>query len=231
MPAPAHRRVTFSGVFGPVSQPVEVWQFNVSFAPEASVTQTQNTSENIADARRAFATHLAPQYSTDVTLTRVREALVGDDGKVQRLASGAFNQQDDTTAVAGTLTSSGTTRMPLQTAMVVSLGSARPGAIGKGRFFLPWPAIGLDTDYRIGAAAATAWAGRARDFLEALTSAVHARPVIASGGSAVEGVGPALYPVTSLRVGRVPDTMRSRRSHMLEGYAQVSLDTTDNVEI
>jgi hypothetical protein len=61
-----------------------------------------------------------------------------------------------------------------------------------------------------------------RSFLDGvnidLTAAGWGRVAVASGGSLVTGQGPAVRAVTSVRVGRALDTMRSRRASLLEGY-------------
>jgi hypothetical protein len=44
--------------------------------------------------------------------------------------------------------------------------------------------------------------------------------VVASGGSALQGIPAANYRVTNVRVGRAFDTMRSRRRNLLEQYVQ-----------
>jgi hypothetical protein len=230
MPPPLHTRVTFSGTFGAVSSPVEVWQFNLNFGTERTHDQVQPTLENYSDLRAAWVTHIAPVMTSDIHLTRVRHALVGDDGRVRRDSAGGYIQTDTNGDWSGTVATTAAIRMPLQTSLVVSLQSAKAGAVGKGRFFLPWPATTLDADYRIGSALAAQYSQRFRDFVDDCVSAVHYPLVVASGGSALTGDPAGLYPVTSVRVGRVPDTMRSRRSHLLEGYASVALNQSDQVE-
>ena len=224
MAAPAHTRITFSGVFGSTTQPIEIWAFNLSARPVLG-TQPPGNAQMAADVAAAYTTHLKPLYDTDVTLTRVRIASLGPEGLVSKDGNGAYNQVDHNTAVSGANGAVAANRKPLQTALVVSLTTGRAGPTGKGRFFLPWPSPQLlDTEYRISATQAATNAASAKAFLNAVSTAVGAPLVVASGGSVKPGgLGPALTNVTGVRVGRVPDTMRSRRSALLEGYSALSL--------
>lgn len=223
MPAPAHTRITYSGVFGSPSQPTEIWAFNLSAAPMLGTQAPGN--QGIADAcAAAYATHLKPIFDTDITLTRVRLATIGPGGLVGKDPQGGYMQVDWVGQTPGANGATAANRKPLQTALCISLTTARAGATGKGRFFLPWPpAQQLDADYRVSAAQATGNATTAKAFLNAVKAAIGVDLVVASGGSVKTGQGPALSVVTGVRVGRVPDTMRSRRGALLEGYSLATL--------
>jgi hypothetical protein len=228
MPAPAHARFTFSGTFGPAGAPVEIWSFNINGTSGGISDMAQITSAAAA-ASTTYATTLRPLFPSDIVLTKVRCALVDDTGHVVRTAVGGYQQADDNTARAGSGTVAVGGRMPLSTALVVSLTTARAGASGKGRFFLPWPQTkALGTDYRMSADDALACQTAARSFLLGVRAALPTGSdlVVASGGATANGValhGPVLSPVTGLRVGRVPDTMRSRRSGLREEYTSIAL--------
>lgn len=103
---------------------------------------------------------------------------------------------------------------PNQVACVVTLetGVTR-GLAHRGRVFLPAPTANIQADGRITEAAATAIATSFAGLLSSLNAAAQAGFV--SVGSDI-GAG-AFRPVTGVTVGRVLDTMRSRRSQMLEG--------------
>lgn len=215
MPVQAHTRITFSGVYGSTTQPTEVWSFNVNTS--AAFDRTVPAHQTVADAcLTAYHTHMRPLYDTDVTLTRVRAAAIGIDGRVLKTPAGGFLQADKTGVSSGAQGAVAANRKPLQTALVVSLVSARAGASGKGRYFLPWPQpTVLDTEWRISTTAQTAILDASRLFLQAVAAA--AGPVL------VISYKDFASPVTGVRVGRVPDTMRSRRSHLIEGYAAATL--------
>lgn len=223
MAVPFHRRITFSGIFGTVTTPVENWSFNLSMT--GNPQKTLAPLQTLADAAgAAWTSHLAPLYWPSTRLARVRAAEVESDGLVSRQASGAYLQADHVQDRPG-LASTGTeNRMPLSAALVVSLQTARPGQAGKGRFFLPWPSFtGIATDYRLPTATAESIADAAKAFLAALNTAAGSPVIVVGASSSITGKEPTSSVVTAVRVGRVPDTMRSRRSSMLEGYVTRSL--------
>lgn len=219
MPVPRHDRLTFSGCFGPPSNPAEIWSFNLTFEYVEALGGT--TTEAAAAARQFYANLLAPVIPTYAVLTRTRYARVAAGGQVVRLGDGSFDQGDDETVVGGT---SAGLAMPLQTALVASFSSARPDATGKGRAFLPGLPAALDESFRIPEGRALATATAVRNFCQQFARLE---------GPNTEIVGPNPGPhvvvsgrgytsrVTTYRVGRVPDTMRSRRNQMAEAYAEV----------
>ena len=102
-----------------------------------------------------------------------------------------------------------------QIALAVSLVTEkRRGPANAGRFYLPLPAYPPAAGGVITTANATAVATAATTLLNALNTAVPAHRVVVMsnvGGGASEQV-------TRVRVGRVLDTMRSRRTSLPEGY-------------
>lgn len=227
MPSPAHTRITWSGVFGGATAPVEIWAFGLNAEPldVAAYGAGQVATKMVT----AYSTHLKGLFGTSVLLTKTRVANVDASGHVTKVADGSFRQLDDVTQIAGTATETNASRKPISTALCVSLTTARAGATGKGRFYLPWPPVYvLETDYRVSAAFTDSLRDAAKSFLDAVNAGLTAaqpggtatgRLVVASGGSVKTGEAPALSRVTGVKVGRVPDTMRSRRGAMLEGYS------------
>lgn len=216
MPKPAHVRATFTGNVGGTAGRIEDWSFSLNFPDD--ILSTESTAAGIASqaGECAVAWHNALEYSMpeDVVLTQVRLALVGADGHVVQRTDGSYVQGDWNGAYAGNQAKQ---PMPLQTALCVSLGTARSGPTGKGRIFLPWPAISLDADdKRIPVAQVSAILNAVRVFIANVATALTEDPrVVSSKGYA--------SPVTSLRIGRVADTMRSRRGDMVEGYISTAL--------
>jgi hypothetical protein len=104
----------------------------------------------------------------------------------------------------------------------VSLQSAARGPRGKGRFFLPGPSIGFDPSVaQISLADATAVRDSATLWIADLNNwpgidAQDPRVTVASSS----GVN---NDVTGVRVGRVLDTIRSRRGQVPEGYTALSV--------
>lgn len=115
--------------------------------------------------------------------------------------------------------------MPAQLTVVATLQTAlERGRGSKGRMFLPPTSTLLDsqlgTDGRIPASNADAYADGVRKLVVDLNAAYVG---IQSGDEKVGKVGVAsnagtgsFRPVTEIRVGRVVDTMRSRRAKLIE---------------
>lgn len=220
MPKPAHTRITFSGIFGPAATPYEEWAFGLNFATYGNTAAIQ--ASVAGSAATAFQTHLPGLFKPDVRLVRTRVAQVTELGHVLKVAgSGEYVQGDNLLQVPGT--SSNTAVVPLQTACVVSLLSNRGGSTGKGRAFLPTIASPLGSDYRWSTTAADAVNTAMRAFLNALAAIVGTGQTPALGPAQVVSTKGYLSPVTSVRTGVVPDTMRSRRGRIPEAYRQLAL--------
>ena len=106
---------------------------------------------------------------------------------------------------------------PPQVALVVSLDTAiRRGRAHAGRFYLPLPGSPLLSSGTLSAADQLSYVTQATSFVEQLNDAMQPWQV-----GVVSDIGPgAQQRVTSLRVGRVLDTMRSRRRSLDEAYVQ-----------
>lgn len=210
-PVQPHSRVTLSGIFGPTATPYEIWSWGVNTTAFLTPNQT-NLAALANGTQAAYATHLAPLYKSDVVLLKTRAAAVSPSGTVSKDAEGGYEQFDNVTSTPGT--NSGTAvSFPLQTALVVSLQTGRAGPSGKGRFFLPWPsAMALSEGFRLSDANAATVRTGVRNFLLAVRAAAGDQAsllVVSYKGFA--------SPVTSVAVGRTPDTMRSRRNAIKEG--------------
>jgi hypothetical protein len=213
---PAHTRVTFEGVIGTAVAPVENWALNINFP--ASVTGAAATDAALGalaqDASTAWNNSLSPIMGSDVVLNKVRVASVDDTGHVHQRADGTYVQADNGSVWAGAMAKQ---PVPLQTALCVSLTTLRPGPTGKGRFFLPWPALSLDADdKRIPIAQVNGVIDNIKAFLQALATEFGQDPIVVSSKGYTSAV-------TGLKVGRVPDTMRSRREDSPEGYITAAL--------
>ena len=133
--------------------------------------------------------------------------------------NGRYQDQGQTTAyeypAPGIRPSSGL-NWPPQIALAVSLRTDNPrGLAGKGRFYLPCPAVGaLSPAGQIPEADATRVAGFVVTWLNSLQAAFPTWQV----GVASDVREGAIQPVTGVSVGRVLDTIRSRRAKMIESY-------------
>jgi hypothetical protein len=199
-------------VFGSAAAPLDIWQFNVNTAQSpASEGFSDLQMDGLADgARTAYTANLNSIMPSHVVLTETRYAHVDGSGKVRTRADGSYLQGIKDTPSAGSVI--GGIKYPLQTAIVVSLQTARPGATGKGRFYLPFPAWTLGaTDHRVTTPDAGDLATKAAAFITQLNGIAEDVAVVSSYGYTSR--------VTGVRVGRVADTMRSRRSQGIEGYS------------
>lgn len=216
MAKPAHTRVTFSGLIGTAAAAVEQWSFNLCFPSTATgAAATLASLQDKADlANGKWSNEMASVMPSDVVLNKVRVAHVGDDGHVTKRADGSYVQADGIASVAGTQAKQ---PMPLQTALCVSLNTGRAGPTGKGRFFLPWPALSLDmTDKRLPVAQVEGFIDNVQAWLNTTQTAMGEGLVVVSSKGYISEV-------VSVRIGRAPDTMRSRREDAPEGYITLPL--------
>lgn len=216
MPTPAHTRVTVSGVFGGVGSAIEEWSWNLRFGPMQATTVAADQA--VADQLASnYNTNLSTLFSSLIVRTRIRVANVAADGHVGRDVDGSYHQADNVTTSPGNAVQGTTGPMPLQVALACSLVTARPDATGKGRFFLPWPdKYALAGDFRLSTSQQTAIMGQVRTFLNSAVTSVGAPLVVASSKGYLSNV-------TAVRLGRLPDTQRSRRARAVEGYASLAL--------
>lgn len=142
-------------------------------------------------------------------LETIKLNLIGADGKY---VSDTTVFHDFATPVAGTATGN---TYPPQIALAITLRTAKKrGLAASGRFFLPGPGRVLQADGRLSIADATAYATAATTLLNALTTNL---PGWDPGVVSKVGAG-AENPVTHVEVGRVYDTIRSRRTSLPEEY-------------
>lgn len=213
---PAHTRVVFEGLVGTVAAPVEHWAFGVNFPADALAAGPNDTVDNAvaADLKAQWDATLKAITPGDNFLTTVKVSRVGADGHVEKRADGSYSQGVWTGSSVG---GGGTITLPLQTALVVSLTTPRSGSTGKGRIFLPFPGMVLQVaDKRLSAADTNTVAVTAKAFLNNLSTVMTFPPqVVSSKGYMSE--------VTGVKVGRSPDTMRSRRADSPEAYVSLPL--------
>jgi len=111
--------------------------------------------------------------------------------------------------------------LPGQCAMAISLRTALARGRGHaGRFYAPVGAVTVDAEGRISAASAGGMATSAATLVNDLND------IVTSGGGRVvvfSKVAQTVEPVTGIAVGRVIDTMRSRRTSLLEDHQQTAV--------
>lgn len=215
MPTPAHNRFTFSGVFGQLAAPQEIW--TVRLITNASPPADDAAAKVLAGrARAAFGQHVMPLLSAQTPLTRTRWSAHAAGGGTLLRADGSFMQGDDTTVVPGGVAVG--TILPIQTALAVSLMTPRAGATGRGRIFLPF----IHRPVQAGAfTLQDVHTQSVADGVRALIVAINGFGAGGDFGPFVTVASSKGYEtrVTGVRVGNVLDTMRSRRNGLREGYA------------
>lgn len=211
MPRPAHLMIVHKGVFGTAAAPAEVWQFGLR-ADTSILALTQAARNTLAEGvKTAYAVNLAPQINGNAVLTDIELRQIDAAGLEPKDAGGAYSGQGRWTGVVAG--GGGSFVYPLQTATVVSLTTARAGASGKGRCFIPLVNGVLGGDFRTTSATATGLMDAFRNYVVELNTTVLAGPCVVASTKGF------LSPITGFRVGRVPDTQRSRTGAMQEGYS------------
>lgn len=206
-----HLRLTCSGVFqGLTGGAWERWsfRFNLSDNRQSTANFTAAALDDHAADLAAFFALPAARVGQYVRMTEVKLARIGIDGKY--VADPLIKAVDVRGSAAGAA------NFP-QVALAVSLDTARRGPTGRGRFYLPGPFITLDvTNGLIPLATVNEIHGAVQGLLNNINNAsgidtLRSKVTIASS----KGYN---SDVTSVRVGRVADTIRSRRNELFETY-------------
>ena len=214
-----HIRLTLSGVFeGQVGQtPYEQFSFGVNLSDPGDISSSRFSPEGLADVvadSSAFFANGSARISGDCRLREVKLAKIGTNG---------LYRADPLIAAVNVPGGAGPgLRYPPQVSLAVSLQSATRGPRGKGRFYLPGPSIAFDGgNAQMSLADVTA----VRDAATAWISALNNWPGVDANDPKVtiassSGIN---SDVTGVRVGRVLDTIRSRRGQIPEGYTALSV--------
>lgn len=220
MPAPSHYRATFKGVFRatPGGEPYEQWNTSVALSAggDLSTASRQQIADDLRDDFAAWCTTTESNFAGNTYFTEVRLDHVGDNGRIDTDA--VFSQVSG----AGATYSSGQAFLPPSCAVVLTLDTGGRGRSRFGRMYLPLLKVRVGDDGCMPQITQDEILGSCRTLLTNISNLpgidAGAGVVVASGA----GAG-ALKPVQSIRVGRVVDTMRSRRRSMEESYRSVSL--------
>lgn len=188
----------------------EQFAWTLSLIPNFSspTAGPEEVPQAVIDAVTAF--HGSGSIANSARLTTLKLNLIGPDGR--------YVDDGDTVlhdfAPPG-LPGGGQPRHAPQVALAVSLQTARTrGRAHAGRFYVPSPTYPIDSTGRISAADAEVMVGNASTLIESLNAAL---PEFIVGVASDVGTG-RFQAVTNVRVGRVLDTIRSRRSSLPEEY-------------
>lgn len=215
-----HLRATFKGEFraSPTAEAYEQWNTSVALRYGGSLS-TASGQERANDLRAdwiKFWESMSLYVSTNTFLTEVRLDQVGADGKI--VADPIF-AQGPTYGGGGMVP-----KQPPSCAVVLTLDTLTRGRSRFGRMFLPITSVPLGTDGAMSASDQGSILTACKTFIQDVSNA----PGIDAGSEVVvaSGVGGgSLNTVRSVRVGRVIDTMRSRRRSMDESYKSASVST------
>jgi hypothetical protein len=218
-----HIRITVAGsMTGQVPTP-EIFSFGFVLAdPTGDPTiglPSPAECDQVEALVRAMFTRPATAISNQAALRQITIASVGTSGKVNVQPDGSYLQKKyvygPTTVTGG----GGALAYPYQVANVVTLSSSASSGAKLGRIFLPSPTVPVGNDGTYPAAAASDCLNSVKTCFQAINALPMSVVVaVASGGSVPKGLPARNYPVVQLRVGRVLDTMRSRRNQLAEAY-------------
>jgi hypothetical protein len=225
-----HWRLTLSGTIGDVAPAPEIFSLGLSIGASAGPLGGMPNDivwHKMLTASVAWFADAGNMISSNAHLTQIQLAAIGANGRFATDASGAYVRLLETQSgmpQPGGGVYNGTAP---QVAVAVTLDTKRPGKVGRGRFFVPVPNTKpLSGNLLIPPGDAAGIAAGARDWINLINTALAngtppqgPRVCVASGGSAKLGIAPANYPVTSVRVGRVLDTIRTRRNAVDEAYS------------
>lgn len=212
MPFSPHLRITAIGRLGTSSGEIFAWGVSMH-APADDRVVGLSANDAVWDdvARDVARFHGSPQMrlAPAAVLQVVKVASIGRDGKYagEPIVVDVPDQPGgDPSGFSGLIAP--------QTALACSLHTTRRGATGRGRFFLPMPLVDLQGDLRM-----TVQDARARaDVLATFVANLNNQPGIDVLGLQVCVASSRGYntTVSSVSVGRVIDTMRSRRNSLNE---------------
>jgi hypothetical protein len=169
-------------------------------------------ASDCANDLRAFFKQATTHVSGRAVLREAKLAFIGADGRYTRdpylvpIADGAGAGSDQGQTLP-------------QAALAVSLVTERRGPSGKGRFYLPMPVLPIGFSLLADQAQCQEVAVNAAQLIANLGNAPGWD--VDSGGVVVASTKGFNTPVTGVRVGRVVDTIRTRRRSLSESYGPV----------
>jgi hypothetical protein len=210
MPYDNHIRLTMSGAFQTVGQPIlERFSFGINLSDPPNFDPLLLAPDLAQDCVNMFS-RAGTGIANTALLQEVKMARIGADGRYT----------GDPAIVSTNARGGGGSQIkyPTQISLAVSFGTTRRGASGRGRMYLPLPLASLDTNtFTISLLAAegvrdsiATWIADLRN-QPGLDPPNAPRPTIAS----IKGYN---TDITTVRVGRVLDTIRSRRTSVPESY-------------
>lgn len=221
MPVPTHFKFVFRGEF--VGTP-EIWSFGVKFNRHVEGQADANIGDvNDGPITTAFDTFMAggaEGFGTWARATDWRLYQIGTDGRME--GNPLFV---DCTGLG--IQGGAAPVYPPQIALVVTTVGDDRGPARFGRFYLPAPTATFAADGRLTVQKATDYATHVTTFLKAISAAIDLPLTVgsSSGVNISDRGGGVKQEIDHVEVGRVLDTLRSRRNHLLEErYVHTQID-------
>jgi len=213
MPVPTHFQFIFRGTF--VNTPEE-WSFGAKFS-RANAGEADAGLDDIDDeaVSTAFGTLLGNAYfHAGVKAADWRAYVIGTNGKME--GNGPLLHEFE----SGNPQGSSGNRQPPQIALVATLVGANKGPGHFGRLYLPGPAKAVADDLRLTITDSTGYLDLVTDFLKDVSDAIDLEVLTQSACVNVSPIGGGgdgtIQEVDHVEVGRVYDTLRTRRRSLLE---------------
>ena len=217
MAIPTHFRFTFRGHFEGTP---EFWSFGLHYARTVSASPDANVGDiNESGVTSAIDTFMDNAHMGALTrLDDWRAYQIGTDGRAE--GDILIHTVDPGAPIAG----AGGQNYPTQIAVAVTTVSDNRGPAKLGRFYLPALAMPLSTGGRMAVADVTALLDTTADFLKGISDAIDLPSTTDSAPcvnvSTRGGSAGTIQDVDHIRIGRVFDTLRSRRRSMDEDYQE-----------
>ena len=202
MPFPqAVGKLTFSGEHGSN----EIWSFGMHVGP---VTMTEARMDDIELAARNFLSAGSAYVSSACTLTEIKYAYLDVNGRYAD-DDQPFIREVSPAEIGG----GGSDYVPQATMVITLTTDSKRGLAHAGRFYTPPTSLQAGNSGLISELEQSGLADNYKGFLDAINAAVETGVIVASS----RGAG-AIRDVTGIKVGRVIDTQRRRRSALPEQY-------------
>lgn len=214
MATPVHMKFTFRGVF--LGTPEE-WSFGARFSRDNEAGADASIGDiDQAGVTTALGALIAQSgggtFSAAVKCTDWRAYQIGPTGVMEENPLIVDVSSDG-------LVGATANKYPPQVSLVATLVANNRGPARFGRLYLPGPAAALDASMRISLADATSYATKVTAFLKAVSDSIDLELTQSSEGLNISEVPPvsgSRQTIDHVEVGRVLDTLRSRRRGLLE---------------
>lgn len=225
-PGMFHRIVAIGTLYG-----AETFNFTLNVVPTENPLDVEEVTDTLAtDVKNKISTWFSatalPASPSIITRAQLTEVKVNRIDALGRYADNDVHTIPVTPVAAGQASGN----LASQLALAVTLRTARERGRGsRGRFYMPpiGPFASLGTDGRLTTAQAQQQANSAKALLESINLTYWARDGGLRTGMMVgvaSDIGSGIFEAaTRVEVGRVPDTIRSRRSSLSEDHQEAAI--------